>query len=80
MTGIKDSASPLTELQLEEILPRSSEARENTLTNILVDKIAKFISSKTVQITLPKVTSNELSREIEEGRGKMKKMMSKYEP
>ncbi|KAL9694189.1 hypothetical protein quinque_013474 [Culex quinquefasciatus] len=69
-------AKPLTENELEQTLPRGLEARDEALTNILLDKVASMFSSRTVQITLPKLSSDELGRGLEEGRGKMKKMMS----
>ncbi|XP_058813160.1 uncharacterized protein LOC131677386 [Topomyia yanbarensis] len=67
---------PLTENELEQSLPRGLEARDEALTNILLEKIAGIFSSRTIQISLPKLSSDELGRGLEEGRGKMKKMMS----
>ncbi|XP_053682017.1 uncharacterized protein LOC128732722 [Sabethes cyaneus] len=72
---LQDS-KPLTETELEQSLPRGLEARDEALTNILLDKIAGVFSSRTIQISLPKLSSDELGRGLEEGRGKMKKMMS----
>lgn len=66
----------MSEAELEQILPRKADDRDDTLTSILVEKVAQFFSSRTVQVSLPKVTPTELGRELEEGRGKMKKMMS----
>ncbi|XP_058463976.1 uncharacterized protein LOC131438158 [Malaya genurostris] len=73
--GVQDS-KPLTENELEQSLPRGLEARDEALTNILLEKIAGVFSSRTIQISLPKLSSDELGRGLEEGRGKMKKMMS----
>ncbi|XP_055543299.1 uncharacterized protein LOC129728855 [Wyeomyia smithii] len=73
--ALQDS-KPLTEVELEQTLPRGLEARDEALTNILLDKIAGVFSSRTIQISLPKLSSDELGRGLEEGRGKMKKMMS----
>lgn len=70
------NTSTLTESDLEKMLPRSADDREETLTNMLVERVAQFFSSRTVQIALPKLSASELGRELEEGRGKMKKMMS----
>ncbi|XP_058060393.1 uncharacterized protein LOC131211061 [Anopheles bellator] len=66
----------LTEAELEQSLPRGLEARDEALTNMLLEKVAGVFSSRTVQVTLPKLSSEELGRGLEEGRGKMKKMMS----
>ncbi|XP_055616363.1 uncharacterized protein LOC129762274 [Toxorhynchites rutilus septentrionalis] len=69
-------SKPLTDNELEQSLPRGLEARDEALNNMLLDKIAGVFSSRTVQISLPKLSSDELGRGLEEGRGKMKKMMS----
>lgn len=61
---------------MEKILPRSADDREETLKNMLIERVAQFFSSRTVQVALPKLSATELGRELEEGRGKMKKMMS----
>uniref|UniRef100_A0A182YGJ5 Uncharacterized protein n=1 Tax=Anopheles stephensi TaxID=30069 RepID=A0A182YGJ5_ANOST len=71
-----EPSKPLTEAELEQSLPRGLEARDEALTNMLLEKVAGIFSSRTVQVTLPKLSSEELGRGLEEGRGKMKKMMS----
>ncbi|XP_052898559.1 uncharacterized protein LOC128305212 [Anopheles moucheti] len=71
-----EQTKPLTEAELEQSLPRGLEARDEALTNMLLEKVAGIFSSRTVQVTLPKLSSEELGRGLEEGRGKMKKMMS----
>ncbi|XP_044271486.1 uncharacterized protein LOC123015677 [Tribolium madens] len=59
----------LSEEQLENTLPRASDAKDEALTNILLDKVAKFVGSRTIEVTFPKLA-------LEEGRGKkMKGMM-----
>ncbi|XP_050087570.1 uncharacterized protein LOC126572369 [Anopheles aquasalis] len=71
-----EQSKPLTEAELEQTLPRGLEARDEALTNMLLEKVAGIFSSRTIQLTLPKLSSEELGRGLEEGRGKMKKMMS----
>ncbi|EFA09555.1 hypothetical protein TcasGA2_TC011665 [Tribolium castaneum] len=59
----------ISEEQLENTLPRASDAQDAALTNILLDKVAKFVGSRTIEVTFPKLA-------LEEGRGKkMKGMM-----
>ncbi|XP_055587921.1 uncharacterized protein LOC129740306 [Uranotaenia lowii] len=70
------ASKPLTEAELEQTLPRGLEARDEALTNMLLDKVSSLFSSRTIQISLPRMSSEELGRGLEEGRGKMKKMMS----
>uniref|UniRef100_A0A336L843 CSON005712 protein n=1 Tax=Culicoides sonorensis TaxID=179676 RepID=A0A336L843_CULSO len=69
-------SASLSESDLEQMLPRSVSDRDSTLSNMLIERIAQFFSTRTVQISLPQITATELGRELEEGRGKMKKMMS----
>ncbi|KAJ8684354.1 hypothetical protein QAD02_020146 [Eretmocerus hayati] len=62
--------------QLEASLARTSGAsRDDALNDILLDRISGLLNSFNVQIRLPKTSPGELKRSIEEGRGKMKKMM-----
>ncbi|CAH1375171.1 hypothetical protein MTP99_016607 [Tenebrio molitor] len=59
----------LSEEQLENTLPRASDAKDAALTTLLLDKVSKFVGSRTIEVTLPKLA-------LEEGRGKkMKGMM-----
>lgn len=58
---------PLTDSELEQSLPRGLEARDEALTTMLLDRIAGVFSSRTVQISLPKLSSEELGRGLEEG-------------
>lgn len=63
-----DSGRALTENDLESILPGgNSEARENKLTNMLIDKLARFFNTHTVKFSLPNLSSGELQRGVEEG-------------
>ncbi|GLV32665.1 Osiris 12 [Carabus blaptoides fortunei] len=73
--AVATSQPPVTDDELERNLPRALEARDAALSTMLLDKISSYVSSRTLQITLPKITGKEISRSLEEGRGKMKKMM-----
>lgn len=57
----------LNESDLENSLPRGLEARDEKLTNMLIDRVSGFLSSRTIEISLPSVKSEELSRSLEEG-------------
>lgn len=63
---------PLSENELERTLPRGLEAREEVLTGMLVDKVANFVSGRTLQVELPKVSTEEIGRGLEEGKKKTK--------
>ncbi|KAG5876231.1 hypothetical protein JTB14_011674 [Gonioctena quinquepunctata] len=76
--GVTVSKSPdapkegalVTEEQLEKTLPRSGDDKDEILTNMLMEKITNFIGSRTLQVSLPKISGRELAEdlEIEEGR------------
>ncbi|XP_044019090.1 uncharacterized protein LOC122859522 [Aphidius gifuensis] len=58
-----------------ENLGRADSSRNDVLNEILFDRVANLMNSFNIQISLPKTTSGEIKRSMEEGRGKMKKMM-----
>lgn len=58
---------PVSENELEQTLPRGLEARDEKLTELLVERIAKFFNARTIQIELPKLAKEELGRSLEEG-------------
>ena len=62
--------------ELEATLGRTAGAsRDDVLNDILLDRVSALMNSFNVQIRLPKTSPTELKRSMEEGRGKMKKMM-----
>ncbi|XP_011197374.2 uncharacterized protein LOC105221926 [Bactrocera dorsalis] len=65
-----------SENELEPSLSRSSEDRDTKLTNMLIERLSYFFNGHTLQVNFPKLTAEEIGRGLEEGRGKMKKMMS----
>lgn len=68
---VKNEDAPVSnavnEVELENSLPRGLEARDEKLTNLLVDRLTNFMSSRTIQISMPAIKSEELSRSLEEG-------------
>lgn len=57
----------LSEEQLENNLPRSQEAKEAALDKMLMEKATTYLSSRTLQITLPQIDAQELGRAMSEG-------------
>lgn len=51
-----------TDADNENSLPRSTDARDDTLDKMLLDRITTYIKSRTLQVTMPK-----LSELVEEG-------------
>ncbi|XP_068625721.1 uncharacterized protein [Battus philenor] len=72
-TGSK--ITPINENEIDTNLPRGLGSKNEMLSAMLWDKIASFANSRTIQFSLPTMTGEELNRGVEEGRGKMKKMM-----
>ncbi|CAG4964209.1 unnamed protein product [Parnassius apollo] len=66
---------PISENEIDAHLPRGLGSKDDTLSAMLWDKVAAFANSRTIQFSLPKMSGEELNRGVEEGRGKMKKMM-----
>jgi Protein of unknown function (DUF1676) len=57
----------ISENELEQSLPRGLEARDEALTELLIQKVASFVNGRTVQIELPKMSTEDLGRGLEEG-------------
>lgn len=53
----------ISEEKLEETLPRSEDAKENALDNIIVDKVADFVGSRTVEVSIPRIMPEDLGVE-----------------
>ena len=64
-----DQKQPIiADSELEKSLPRGLEARNEALTKILLDKMAQFVNGRTIKITLPQMSSDEIGRALEEGK------------
>lgn len=57
----------LSETELEQTLPRGFEARDEALSNLLIEKIAHFFNGRMIQVNLPKMSSDDIGRGLEEG-------------
>lgn len=58
----------VTAEQLENTLPRALDAKDEALNTMLMDKVSSLVSSKTLQISMPKLTADDFS--LEEGKKK----------
>nr|XP_018896560.1 PREDICTED: uncharacterized protein LOC109030184 [Bemisia tabaci] len=73
----QDYGRAITENDLESSLASTSEEqKDTTLNSMLLDRVSRFMNSHTIKISLPKLSSEDLSRSLEEARGKSKKQMS----
>lgn len=57
-----------TDAEVERSLPRGLDGREQALTDLLVERVARFFNTRSVTINFPSVSSNEIARSMEEGR------------
>lgn len=57
--------SAVTEADLEQTLPRALDAKEDALSYMLMDKLFKYVGSRSVEVSLPKFEIQEL---VEEGK------------
>lgn len=73
--GQRDARAMPTEAELQSALPQDSSARSAKIIDMLVDATLRFFESHSVQLRLPHAEPQAVARAIEEGRGKMKKMM-----
>lgn len=65
----EDTPAPepaVSEEQLEQSLPRAADARDEALNNMLLEKVSSLVSSRTLQISMPKLTADDFS--LEEGK------------
>ncbi|XP_071441026.1 uncharacterized protein [Hetaerina americana] len=65
----------LTEEELEASLPRGQDERDSTVESLLVDRVARFLKSHTLQLKFPDSSISELRQSVEEGRKKKKKIL-----
>ncbi|XP_037814446.1 uncharacterized protein LOC119605415 [Lucilia sericata] len=59
------------------VLPEENEARETEVDSLLVERIARFFGTHTLQFKVPKDSVQDMQRALEESRGK-KKEKKKY--
>lgn len=52
----------------EIVLPAEPEAREAEVDSLLVDRVARFLGSHTIQFKLPKDSLEEVQRSFDEGK------------
>lgn len=74
----EDGSRSASAVDLETTLARTNgggAAADEILNDILFERVAALMNSFNVRISLPRTSSGELKRSVEEGRGKMKKMM-----
>lgn len=56
----------INEVDIDAVLPRNLDKNE-ALTDMLWDRVAAFANSRTIQLSLPKMSGHELNKGVEEG-------------
>lgn len=54
--------------ELESSLARSGSDRDAKLTNMLIERLSYFFNGHSLQVSFPKLTSDEIGRGLEEGK------------
>lgn len=67
-------ARALSESELDNTLPQNEEEKDSQVENLLVDRVARFLSSHTLQVKVPDSSISEMRRSLDEARGKKKKL------
>lgn len=64
----------LSEAELENTLPADQEEKDSQVESLLVDRVARFLSSHTLQLKVPEESISEMKKSLDEARGKKKKL------
>lgn len=70
----------ISENEIVSSLPAEPEQRSARLYDMALETINSFLSSHSLQVKFPTETTKEVSRAIDEGRGKLKKLLPKLLP
>lgn len=65
--SVTDQETAATQTDYEQSLPRGLEARDEALSLILFERISKFFNGRVLKINLPKLSSDDIGRQLEEG-------------
>lgn len=64
----------ISEAELDETLPKDAEDKDAQVETMLVDRVARFLESHTLQLKVPESSINEVRKSLDEARGKKKKL------
>lgn len=65
--SVTDQDAAATQTDYEQSLPRGLEARDEALSLILFERISQFFNGRVLKINLPKLSSDDIGRQLEEG-------------
>lgn len=58
----------LSEDELDASLPKDAESRDTQVENMLVERVARFLESRTLQLKVPESSINDMKKTLEEGK------------
>ncbi|KAF6209861.1 hypothetical protein GE061_015614 [Apolygus lucorum] len=64
----------LSEAELENSLPKDAEDKDAQVETMLVDRVARFLESHTLQLKVPEESISEVRKSLDEARGRKKKL------
>jgi len=67
-------ARALSEAELENTLPQDDDEKDSQVESLLVDRVARFLQSHTLELKVPESSISEIKRSLDEARGKKKKL------
>ncbi|KAL0277515.1 UNVERIFIED_CONTAM: hypothetical protein PYX00_004767 [Menopon gallinae] len=73
-SGKSLGARALSEAELDNTLPQDEEEKDSQIESLLVDRIARFFQSHTLQFKVPDSSIAEVRKSLDEARGKKKKL------
>lgn len=62
----------LSEDELDASLPKNAEDRETAVESMLVDRIARFLQSRTLQLKVPESSISDIRKTLDEGNSQLK--------
>ncbi|KAE8737061.1 hypothetical protein FOCC_FOCC017482 [Frankliniella occidentalis] len=68
------SGRALSEDELDNSLPQDAAERDSQVETLLVDRVARFLESRTLQLKVPDSAISDIRRSLDESRGKKKKL------
>ncbi|KAK9501633.1 hypothetical protein O3M35_012324 [Rhynocoris fuscipes] len=64
----------ISEAELDESLPKNAEDKDAQVESMLVDRVARFLQTHTLQLKVPDSSIEEVRKTLDEARGKKKKL------
>ncbi|CAD6993254.1 unnamed protein product [Ceratitis capitata] len=74
-SALARSGKALNENEIYAQLPENADERSGRLVEIAMENVAEFLGSHSLEVKLPAEATQDMARALDEGRGKLKKML-----